>query len=275
MPKKRANADCPPIIFIASSRASFSDLVIMANIIQAEPVACQYINLFDHTGVSCDNPKMTKGNQKFIEQGKRIRQAREAAGFTQAEIADLLRIKQQSYQLWESGNTHHPKKINEFANLTGVTVDYLLKGGQELSDLPYTVGARCPLISWEDAKEWPANFAELNKDKKITHPTNSIVLNSHCYMLQIEDNSMLNSLEAKGFHKGGYIIVDPTKNYEHESFVVFKIKDFPKLIFRQYLNDGEGKYLNPLNVAANYRRIDLTPDITICGVVVLYLNVPA
>ncbi len=203
--------------------------------------------------------------------GDRIKKAREAAGYTQEQLADLLNIKQQSIQQWESGSTRYPKKINEIASILGVTVDLLLNGEENVIDFSYPLAARCPLISWSDAKEWPKNNRQLKGENKISHPGSQIILNGNCYMLKIEDNAMVNYMEAKGFHEGKYIIIDPSKKYENGNFVVAKKTNLQKLIFRQYINDGESEYLTPLNIS-HYNRIDLTPEVQICGVAVAYLD---
>lgn len=204
--------------------------------------------------------------------GDRIKKAREAAGLSQEQLADLLNVKQQAVQQWESGETQRPKKINELAAILGVSIEYLLNGQENLVDFPYPLVPRCPLIRWEDAKEWPANKVNLKNDKKLDYPGAQIILNGNCYMLQIEDNSMIDNMEAKGFYKGKLIIVDPRKKFENESFVIAKKKDLSKPLFRQYINDGKNEYLNPLNIS-KYKQIDMSPDIEICGVVVAYLDV--
>jgi SOS-response transcriptional repressor LexA len=204
--------------------------------------------------------------------GDRIREAREAAGYTQGELADLLKVKQQAVQQWESGDTKRPKKINEIASLLGVSVDYLLAGSENVIDFPYSIAPRCPLIGWSDAKDWPKNKTQLKHGNKLQYPVNNIVLNGDCYMLMIEDKSMVNYMEARGFQEGKFIIVDPKKKYDNGDFVVAQKNNMSKLLFRQYINDGESEYLNPLNIA-HYKRIDMSPDIKICGVVVAYLDI--
>lgn len=202
---------------------------------------------------------------------ERIKEAIEAAGYTQVQVAAILDIKPQAVQQWVSGETQRPKKINELASLLGVSVDYLLKGEEALIDLPYTLVPRSPVISWEDAKSWPDNRMELKKSEKLQYIGNDIILNGDCYRLLIEDNSMVNYLEAKGYHKGKTIIVDPRRKHKNGDFVIAKKNNLPKVIFRQYTQDGDNEYLSPLNIA-HYKQMDLTPDITICGVVVICLE---
>jgi SOS-response transcriptional repressor LexA len=236
----------------------------MQHTIQETLVDCQQVKLFEGTRKACNNSKMSTGD--------RIKQAREAAGYTQKELAKLLGVEQQSVQQWESGDTRHPKKINEIAGILGVSVEYLLAGNEGAINFPYPIAARCPLIGWQDAKMWPQNRSFLKESEKLSYPTKNIILKSDCYMLQIEDKSMVNYMEAKGFQEGSYIIIDPNRSYENGNFIVAKKPNLSKLLFRQYINDGESEYLTPLNIA-HYKRMDLSPDIEICGVVIAYLDI--
>lgn len=204
--------------------------------------------------------------------GERVKEAREAAGYTQAQLAGLLNIKQQSIQQIETGNTQRPKKINEIASILGVTVEFLLNEQENIVDFVYPLVARCPLISWEEAVDWPANKSYLKNENKLKYIGGEVILNGNCYMLEIEDNSMVSFMEAKGFHQGRHIIIDPTKNYKDGNYIVAKKNNLSKLLFRQYINDGESEYLNPLNIS-HYKRMDLTDKVKICGVVVAYIDI--
>lgn|GEM_PF-3339893 len=228
------------------------------------PDYCQPPNLFDAANKSCENEAMKTHD--------RIREAMTAAGYTQTQVATILKVKPQSVQQWVSGETQRPKKINELASLLGVSVDYLLTGEEELADLPYSLTPRSPVISWEDAKSWPTNRAELQKSEKLGYAGNDIILNGDCYRLQIEDKSMVNYLEAKGFQEGKQIIIDPRRKHKSGDFVIASKQNLPKVFFRQYIKDGDYEYLNPLNIA-HYKQIEITQDINVCGVVVAYLDI--
>ena len=60
--------------------------------------------------------------------GDRIRMAREFAGFTQTELAEKIGIKQQSLQAVESGETLMPRKLNKYAEVLGVNLNWILTG---------------------------------------------------------------------------------------------------------------------------------------------------
>lgn len=56
-----------------------------------------------------------------------LRTAREAAGYSQMDVAKLLHINQSSVSLWESGR-HRPRTsfLPKLAKLYGCTIDELL-----------------------------------------------------------------------------------------------------------------------------------------------------
>lgn len=238
----------------------------MFNTIQEILVDCQPINVFADTKKNCKNYSMTIGN--------RIKAAREAAGYTQEQLAKLLGVKQQSVHHWEAGNTQRPKKINEISSILGVSIEYLLNGESrqtETVDFAYPMAARCPLITSQDAMAWPDNKKRLKENGKINYPLGNIILKSNCFMLQLDDDSMENRMEGGGFCRSRYVIVDPERKYENGSYVVVKISGASKLLFRQYINDGKSEYVAPLNIY-KYKSIDLTENDKICGVVVAYVD---
>lgn len=234
----------------------------MEQIIQDKTVDCQQSNMFEPTGKTCNNKTMTLGT--------RLRTAREAAGYSQKDLARKAGIRQQSIQSIEDGTTKHPRKLSQIESILGLPQGYLLYGEENCIDLPQPIIARCPILSWEDAKDWPQNKNYV-LTKKIEQLTHQVILSHNSYALKIEDNSMVNYRLAEGFHKGKYIIVDPAREYRDGNFVIARKENSEKLLFRQYVNDAGDKYLNPLDIA-NYQRVPVSSDIAICGVVVAYLD---
>ena len=59
--------------------------------------------------------------------GNKIKQLRESKKYSQEELADLLRVHSVTISKWENG-TQEPraKKLNEIANIFGVSLEYLL-----------------------------------------------------------------------------------------------------------------------------------------------------
>jgi len=60
------------------------------------------------------------------EFGERLRAAREAAGLSQAQVADKLGITQAAYAFWERRNVAlRPEQIEQVAAILGVTTEQL------------------------------------------------------------------------------------------------------------------------------------------------------
>jgi transcriptional regulator with XRE-family HTH domain len=61
--------------------------------------------------------------------GKRIREAREAIGFTQEDLGDALSLTRSSVSLWEKGYASpEPDNLRTLAELLRVTPEYLTSG---------------------------------------------------------------------------------------------------------------------------------------------------
>lgn len=58
--------------------------------------------------------------------GKRLREAREARGLSQAQVAEQLGITQKAYSVWERRNVAlRPEQIEQLARILGVSVEEL------------------------------------------------------------------------------------------------------------------------------------------------------
>ena len=64
-----------------------------------------------------------------------LRKIREEKGYTQNDVADILNIKRQQYQLYESGKREIPIIfVKKLATIYKVSVDYLLECTGDLED---------------------------------------------------------------------------------------------------------------------------------------------
>lgn len=67
---------------------------------------------------------------------ERIKELRVKAGLSQAQIGEMLGVKQQQYQRWESGKRDFP--INVLVTLAeyfGVSTDYILLGKTVIDEI--------------------------------------------------------------------------------------------------------------------------------------------
>lgn len=67
---------------------------------------------------------------------ERIKELRINAGLTQAQIGEVLGVKQSQYQRWESGKRDYPIAVLvTLAEYFGVSTDYILLGKTEIDDI--------------------------------------------------------------------------------------------------------------------------------------------
>lgn len=135
------------------------------------------------------------------------------------------------------------------------------------------MASKCPILSWEEAIEWPKNKEELEK-KSRELLSNQLNLGANCYALKVQDDAMFDNAKAPTFPEGTFIIVDPNKEYKLGNYVIVSQKGSSELIFRRYVKlAGTNKFiLEALNNKPKYPLIDFKKDMHICGVVVAFVG---
>lgn len=68
--------------------------------------------------------------------GKRVKEARDAAGLTQAQLADRVGISQSAIHLLESRDSQSSKFLVELSKALGVSAEWLREGGMTVADMP-------------------------------------------------------------------------------------------------------------------------------------------
>jgi transcriptional regulator with XRE-family HTH domain len=99
--------------------------------------------------------------QEVLEQGSRIRlaavgerikQARQEAGLTQDELADLVGIGMRQIQYYEAGESDPYRRINKIAEVTNTTAGWLLHGEVPVSE-PAADELAARLLAVEEGQE--------------------------------------------------------------------------------------------------------------------------
>jgi SOS-response transcriptional repressor LexA len=207
--------------------------------------------------------------------GRNIRILRERLGLSQNKVAELCG--------WDSGsrvsnyeNTPREPGLDDIviiARVLNVSPATLAFDDFPISkNFPDPKINGIPVLNWETASDWPANKKTITDNKDIDFIGQQLILGVNCYALKIEDDLMMSRAEEHFFKEGSYIIVDPEKKPKDRNFVVAKGKSQKSLIFRQYRNDGYYEYLSLFKDNHPRKTMDLTPDITICGIVVAYFD---
>jgi SOS-response transcriptional repressor LexA len=203
---------------------------------------------------------------------ERFRAAREAAGYSQEELATKIGVVQQTINKIETGVIRNPRKLALIESLLGLPTGYLMYGENahaETSLLPQPIMARCPIISWEKAIDWPANRTQVLMDSKNEALAQKIVLGANCYALRINNDAMTDSSRKQSFNEGSYIIVDPDVKFKSGSLVV-AVENSKSMLFRRYVREGAREYLFAYN--NNYDPVKLDESLKIAGVVIAHLD---
>jgi len=58
--------------------------------------------------------------------GARLKNLRESRGLTPGRMADILNVSRTAYMKYETGETSHPRKLDELAQFFNVSTDFLL-----------------------------------------------------------------------------------------------------------------------------------------------------
>lgn len=113
--------------------------------------------------------------------GVRVRKLRDAAGLTQAELAEKLDVSRPAIGTWESGKARpRLNKLKELADLFGVTVAELM--GEDAEPVPFRAsGTKMPLLgcahmgepcdedSLSEMVEVPSDVAERHPNGFLVH----------------------------------------------------------------------------------------------------------
>lgn len=209
--------------------------------------------------------------------GQNIKNLRMQRGLSQKALAELCGWESNSrianYE--GSGKTKREptlsdiQRIAKVLNVSAATLafdEFPMPG-----NIPIPIVKGLPILKPNQIGNWPRNKEIVAKDKDISFLHNQLNFGLNCYVYEIEDDSMFNFITHEGFRKGKQVIADPDKEAEIDDYVIARTKN-EKIIFRKLIEDSS-LILSPLNNMGDYAKTVLTDDISICGVVIAYLDV--
>lgn len=131
------------------------------------------------------------------------------------------------------------------ANFFGITLNQLMGIDPLDSDLlvgkysnKRTLWTEIPIITWEQAAEWPSNF---NIDELRNVISTDVTLGQHPFAL------IINEINWEGFFPNSIIIVDLTAIPEHGDYVVVLKNGQKRVSLKQILVDDDKIYLRPVS----------------------------
>lgn len=191
-------------------------------------------------------------------------------GIRTTELARRIGLKQPTVHRIVEGvsPSPHQSSLVPLSEFFGITVKQLC-GEEPLSWKSYdTWGlhgqdmAMVPVISWEEAIHWPENVnRERLRQEPIFMPR---PINENAFALVMEDSSM-----TPQFPRGTVLVIDPARSFKDRSYVLLKMKEHNRVVFRQLLLDARQYYLKCLSPDLDGVRAEpLTDDTQICGTLI-------
>lgn len=195
--------------------------------------------------------------------------AREATKYSKTKIPSS------AIQELEDGTRTTSIHLPAIAQALRTTVDYLMTGrlvappeptGKDVVEFLGSLDAvpMIPIIGWDEVSESKGKNMQQKKFERVPFIGQ---VGKKARALIIKNDSMVSLYpNSDTFRPGDCIIIDPDKPYENGCFVVATIDGHSESIFRQLIEIGGSKFLQPLNPA--FPRQPLDGSVTIDGVLV-------
>ncbi|RBO82593.1 LexA family protein [Marinomonas aquiplantarum] len=204
---------------------------------------------------------------------ERVKQQRTHLKLTQAELAKVVGISQQSLQKIEDGRTHNPRKLLELSNALECSPEWLQFGivansdesSSNVTSAPFGFPSKkLPVISHVQAGSWgeAVDYRDLGDDIEWQESPSSASENA--FWLKVVGDSMTSS-SGQSIPEGHLILVDPNIAADNGSLVIAKLEGTDEVTFKKLVIDAGHKYLKPLN--PEYRSIEINGNCRIVGVV--------
>ena len=204
---------------------------------------------------------------------ERVKQRRKLLGLSQAGLAELVGVAQQSIFKIESGVTTKPRNILSLAKALECDANWLQTGKgrpnpDQATENSTTVAApllkRVPLISSVQAGNW-RNIQTTIAEEDIEWLFTPVKVSEDAFALRVTGNSMTNPYGSPSIPDGSIVIVEPCPAPDNGKIVVATLNDEPQATIKKLEIDGPNKFLVPLN--PNYQPIPINGNCRIVGYV--------
>lgn len=178
---------------------------------------------------------------------------------------------------WRNGGTlPDAEKMKVLSELLRVRAEWLAYGVEDpapkTSDHNVAIppvqprnGKTYPLISWVSAGLWLEAVEPYCLNEIDIWPETTETVSEASFWLTVKGDSMT-SPSGLSIPEGTLILVDPGKEAMNGSLVIAKRDRENEATFKRYVEDGDHKYLKPLN--PQYRMQEIDNESRIIGVVV-------
>ncbi|KPL99268.1 repressor [Vibrio splendidus] len=204
---------------------------------------------------------------------ERVKQRRKLLGLSQASLAELVGVAQQSIFKIEGGVTTKPRNIISLAKALECDASWLLtgkgysnpeQGFVNSENLVVPLLKRVPLISNVQAGNWKS--VQLNlADEEFEWQFTPAKVSDDAFALRVTGNSMTNPFGSPSIPDGSIVIVEPCSAPDSGKIVVATLNDEPQATIKKLEIDGPNKFLIPLN--PSYQPIPINGNCRIVGFV--------
>lgn len=182
------------------------------------------------------------------------------------DLAHQTGVPQSTLSRILSGETTQPHRssLEPLATFFQVSVNQLL-GKEPIAALKrlgnyLSKDASVPLLAWAQVSPWLAPDTAFATPEMLQV---DMVLGEGSFAVAVEDAAM-----EPQFPHGSVLIVDTTKPAKDRSFVIARLEESDKVVFRQLLTDGINRYLRSLSPDfSQFGMTAMTDNDTILGVV--------
>ncbi|WP_281629200.1 LexA family transcriptional regulator [Vibrio sp. St2] len=203
---------------------------------------------------------------------ERVKERRHQLGLSQAVLAEMIGVAQQSVHKIETGVTTKPRSILSLAKALQCDPTWLLSGtgaanpNQEKTGVDYIAPLlkRVPIISSVQAGHW--GIVDITPLDEFTEwqytPVN---VRDDAFAMRVTGNSMTNPHGSPSIPAGSIVIVEPCSSPDNGKIVVATLNDAPEATIKKLEIDGPHKFLVPLN--PSYQPIPINGNCRIVGYV--------
>ena len=175
---------------------------------------------------------------------RRIREARESKGLSQADLAREIGVSRSAVHLWEKEKTkggQYParKYLVKLANVLGLHPSALDPfSGDSVTPIIQTVLAvRVPVLEWDEIEAWAGGELDMAADTNRPWLQADTETSTDTIALRIKDDSM-----SPEFRVNDEILIDPEWSPLADDCVLVRIEKTGQKLFRHYVPRRAGAY---------------------------------
>jgi len=183
--------------------------------------------------------------------GKRINQRIHALGLTRGDVLRYIGATKGALSKWINDEAAPSGQfIVPLCEVLKCSADYLLEGavpqGDNISPATYSRGL-VPVISKIQATTWRQEFDEFQPGMAEEFLPCPRKHSRSTYALRVEGDSMTSFHGGKSYPGGCLIFCDPEAAVTSGDCVVAQLKGEDQVTFKQFIQEGQRKFLRPLN----------------------------